>query len=100
MQVDFPLVLDLAPYKESNGAADNYDLRGLVEHQGSQLKSGHYVAYLMEGTCWRCCNDDKITTVRCCTQTSCSKQTFRHLHHLNMASLVRLHCRNQSLFGT
>lgn len=38
MQVDFPLVLDLAPYKESNGAADNYDLRGLVEHQGSQLK--------------------------------------------------------------
>lgn len=44
MQVCFPLVLDLAPYKQNTGEADKHDLRGVVEHLGLALP---------EATMWR-----------------------------------------------
>ncbi|GFH22714.1 ubiquitin carboxyl-terminal hydrolase, partial [Haematococcus lacustris] len=81
--VDFGHTLDLAPYScaaaaassgkagaKVNGTANghggttsaHYVLQGLVVHQGGSLHSGHYLAYVRDGTgrFW-CANDATVT---------------------------------------
>lgn len=71
MQVDTPLVLDLAKYKWNKREADKYELSAVVEHVGAELSSGHYMAYIKEGLCWRLFSDQVIHKVCCCSQIAC-----------------------------
>ena len=39
----------------------NYEVVATVQHLGTQLVQGHYVAYIKHHNQWILCNDDRIT---------------------------------------
>lgn len=64
-KLDFPQKLDLAPYMDSEytGGAINYSLKGLVEHRGASISSGHYVAFVEGRNEWLLKNDQHTSSV-------------------------------------
>ena len=40
-----------------------YSVIATIEHIGSQITSGHYVAYIWKNDNWFCCSDDSIQKV-------------------------------------
>jgi len=56
IQMDLPMCLTL------NNNLD-YELKGFIEHKGSSIHYGHYVAYCLDGNGWNCYNDDRITHI-------------------------------------
>ena len=54
---DFFSDLDI---KTSEGV-QKYKVIATIEHQGTELKSGHYISYILNNDTWYCCNDEAIT---------------------------------------
>ena len=51
--MDIPMDLQ---YNTSN----SYELKGFIEHRGTSIHYGHYVAYCKDSDGWNCYNDDRI----------------------------------------
>ncbi|RMD39332.1 hypothetical protein DV735_g5791, partial [Chaetothyriales sp. CBS 134920] len=63
-RIDFPLVLDMAPYTaDPKGAAQKlmYDLECVVVHQGDHAHVGHYFAFCKEGGKWFRFDDEIVS---------------------------------------
>ena len=54
---DFFSDLDI---KTSEGV-QKYKVIATIEHQGPELRSGHYISYILNNDTWYCCNDEAIT---------------------------------------
>jgi len=71
--IAFPLVLDLAPALSDAAAAAGargaappppYDLHGVLVHQGASAHSGHYFAFVKDGSgAWVKMNDERVDRV-------------------------------------
>merc|ERR1712115_185476 len=46
-----------------NGQTKKYELHYIIEHIGSNYKSGHYMSYFKKNNTWYCANDRSITTI-------------------------------------
>merc|ERR1711867_131353 len=46
-----------------NGQTKKYELHYIIEHIGSNYKSGHYMSYFKKNKTWYCANDRSITTI-------------------------------------
>ncbi|RMZ82260.1 hypothetical protein DV738_g1904, partial [Chaetothyriales sp. CBS 135597] len=63
-RIDFPLVLDMAPYTaDPKGLAHKlmYDLECVVVHQGDHAHAGHYFAFCKEGGKWFRFDDEIVS---------------------------------------
>ncbi|KAH0563266.1 hypothetical protein GP486_002162 [Trichoglossum hirsutum] len=69
-KVNFPVqeVFDLSPWVSDAAAASagdlNYELYGVVEHHGSGLNDGHYIAYVKRDDGWWEMDDESTTRVK------------------------------------
>ncbi|KAF5205182.1 Ubiquitin carboxyl-terminal hydrolase [Thalictrum thalictroides] len=65
--VDYPLELDLLPYKSSQENTDvdsKYELYGVVVHSGISISSGHYYCFIRSSPQkWHKLNDAQVMTV-------------------------------------
>merc|ERR1711873_1499 len=46
-----------------NGQTKKYELHYIIEHIGSNYKSGHYISYFKKNNTWYCANDTIITRI-------------------------------------
>merc|ERR1711872_1177818 len=46
-----------------NGQTKKYELYYIIEHIGSNYKSGHYISYFKKNNTWYCANDTIITRI-------------------------------------
>ena len=61
--VKFPLQLTTEHTSAENGQILSYQLRGLIEHVGTSIQNGHYVAYFVTEDNWYRADDSVITPV-------------------------------------
>jgi ubiquitin carboxyl-terminal hydrolase 22/27/51 len=65
-KIDFPLVLDMAPYTtQTSGTASSdryvYDLECVVVHQGENVHNGHYFAFCRQDKKWFRFDDEIVS---------------------------------------
>ena len=61
----------------------NYEVIATVEHLGSQLSQGHYVAYVKRNGNWMLCNDDRITSLGRISNTPIRNAYLLILKHMD-----------------
>lgn len=57
------LVLSGANIQVDDHPDVNYSCDGFIVHKGNTLLGGHYIAYVLKGGQWWCCNDSRISLV-------------------------------------
>ncbi|GMH87712.1 hypothetical protein TrST_g3099 [Triparma strigata] len=60
--VEFPAVLDVAPFTKTGATSTVYMLNAIVNHEGG-LHQGHYNCYIKKNKEWFRCQDDKVYLV-------------------------------------
>lgn len=58
METDFGI--EKVPYQNRSGL---YELYAVISHKGRSADSGHYVAWVKEGSKWLCYDDDTVYPV-------------------------------------
>ncbi|GAV58132.1 UCH domain-containing protein, partial [Cephalotus follicularis] len=88
----FPLSLDMALYSPISGSLD-YDLYGMIVHDGRYASSGHYYAYIRDSSSWYKLDDEDFSPI---SEQEVLKQKvyilFYKRHAINMETPLNYFC--------
>lgn len=76
-KVNNPLEIKIRKEQKVDLAADKtYLLIGFIHHSGSTIQSGHYIAYIKEGTKWICYDDSSVSEVPDAAAEEAAKEAY------------------------